>query len=302
MNPKVIEVQGISKVIKGRKLLVDINFELYKGDICGFLGPNGAGKTTFIRILTGLVHPTEGKIEIFGHSVEEEREKALSNVGAIVESPIFFDYMSGRRNLLNLIKLHDTIEKNKRKEKVNEVLEMVGLLEQADDKVKTYSLGMKQRLGIAQALLGNPKIIILDEPANGLDPMGMKFLRELILKLQAEQGITFFISSHLLDDLQIICNRLVMINKGVTKWQGDIKNLLDKAIWSLKVSDVTRAYQLLSGYFHAQKVDNMTINITGTEEEVNEIKEKLIKNQLDILNIERKEQRLENIFIEMMTS
>ncbi|MDC7783996.1 ATP-binding cassette domain-containing protein [Priestia megaterium] len=302
MNKKVVEVKEISKNIKGRKLLVDISFDLYEGDICGFLGPNGAGKTTFIRILTGLVHPTKGSIKILNYSIANEREKALNNVGAIVESPIFFEYMSGRKNLLNLIKLHDTVNKQERKHKVEEVLKLVGLLDQADDKVKAYSLGMKQRLGIAQALLGDPKVIILDEPSNGLDPMGMKFLRELIQKLQRENGITFFISSHLLDDLQIICNRLVMINKGVTKWQGNTSELLAKSVWSLKTSDESRAYELLKDSFHAQLTINDTINITGTEKELEKATKILKENKIHVLNVEKSEQRLENIFIEMMTS
>ena len=197
-----------------------MSFTVGKGDICGFIGPNGAGKTTIIRMLTSLVKPTSGQIQLNGYDVVTQRKEALQNLGAIVESPIFFSHMSGEEVLMNLALLIPNKTKSERLAKVLEVLEVVGLSDRKKDKVSTYSLGMKQRLGIAQALLNDPQIIILDEPANGLDPLGMVELRELILKLNTEQGITFFISSHLLDELQKICNKLVIIKSGTIAWQG----------------------------------------------------------------------------------
>ena len=197
-----LEVKNLTKTLKKRTVINNVSFEIYKGDICGFLGPNGAGKTTIIRLLTGLISPTKGNIKINNINLNENREECLSKLGAIVESPIFFPYLTGRKNLENLAILNINMTSKEQKEKVNEVLEIVGLKERADEKVSHYSLGMKQRLGIAQALLSNPHIIILDEPSNGLDPVGMKQLRELILKLQKDFDITFFISSHLLDELQ----------------------------------------------------------------------------------------------------
>ncbi|OYD08472.1 ABC transporter ATP-binding protein [Paludifilum halophilum] len=198
----ILEIRGITKQVRGRKLLDQVSFEVGKGEICGFLGPNGAGKTTMIRVMTGLVAPSRGEVFVKGISVQKERRRALSTMGAIVESPIFFPYLSGRKALSNLARLHPNLPKERRRFQVEEMLHLVGLRERADDRVGTYSLGMKQRLGIAQALLGNPDIVILDEPANGLDPMGMRFLRELILKLRDERGLTLLISSHLLDELQ----------------------------------------------------------------------------------------------------
>ena len=213
-------VDNLNKKIRRREIIKDVSFTVGKGDICGFIGPNGAGKTTIIRMLTSLVKPTSGQIQLNGYDVVTQRKEALQNLGAIVESPIFFSHMSGEEVLMNLALLIPNKTKSERLAKVLEVLEVVGLSDRKKDKVSTYSLGMKQRLGIAQALLNDPQIIILDEPANGLDPLGMVELRELILKLNTEQGITFFISSHLLDELQKICNKLVIIKSGTIAWQG----------------------------------------------------------------------------------
>ena len=220
MMETVLFVDNLNKKIRRREIIKDVSFTVGKGDICGFIGPNGAGKTTIIRMLTSLVKPTSGQIRLNGYDVVRQRKEALQNLRALVESPIFFSHMSGEEVLMNLALLIPNKTKSERLAKVLEVLEVVGLSDRKKDKVSTYSLGMKQRLGIAQALLNDPQIIILDEPANGLDPLGMVELRELILKLNTEQGITFFISSHLLDELQKICNKLVIIKSGTIAWQG----------------------------------------------------------------------------------
>lgn len=224
----VLKVDSVCKKIKRREIIKNISFTINKGDICGFIGPNGAGKTTLIRLITGLIKKDKGNIFLNGYDVEKDRRHALVNLGAIVQEPIFFSYLTGEKALLNLALLNENMTKKERKDKVLEVLKIVGLYDRRKDKVSTYSLGMNQRLGIAQALLNNPKIIILDEPANGLDPMGMIELRELILKLNKENGITFFISSHLLDELQKICNKLVVIRTGEVIWSGDTKTLLNE--------------------------------------------------------------------------
>ena len=223
---EVLVVQDLSKKIRRREIIKDVNFQVSKGDICGFIGPNGAGKTTIIRMLTSLVKPTSGEICLNGYDVIKNRKEALKHLGAIVESPIFFSHMSGEEALMNLALIPNQ-SKVKRQQKVSEVLEIVGLSERKKDKISTYSLGMKQRLGIAQALLNDPTVIILDEPANGLDPIGIVQLRELILKLNQEHNITFFISSHLLDELQKICNRLVIIKKGEIAWKGTKEDFLN---------------------------------------------------------------------------
>jgi ABC-2 type transport system ATP-binding protein len=222
---KMLEVNKVSKKVRNRILLNNISFSINTGDICGFVGPNGSGKTTLIRALTGLISPTKGEIFVNGVNVQTNKRKALQQVGAIVESPVFFPYMSGRRNLMNLARLTEGITSENIKEKVNDVLKVVGLEGRADDKVNNYSLGMKQRLGIAQALLGDPLFIILDEPSNGLDPMGMKQLREIILELKNNHGITFLISSHFIKELEMICNSWVMIKEGSIIWNGQTQEL-----------------------------------------------------------------------------
>ena len=220
----ILELQTVSKKVRGKYLVRNVSIEIEKGVICGLLGPNGAGKTTIIRMLTGLIRPTSGDIYINEQSVVKNRASALRNVGAIVESPIFFPYMTGRENLKNLVRLHDTIPKRAEDAKVVEVLQIAGLEDRADEKVRTYSLGMKQRLGIAQALLGDPALLILDEPANGLDPMGMRELRELILTLKNKYNKTILLSSHLLDEIQKICSQIVIIRDGELVWSGELDN------------------------------------------------------------------------------
>lgn len=246
MLNKKIEVKNVTKKIGKRTILDGVSFDIYEGDICGFIGPNGAGKTTLIRVITNLISPTEGEVSVAGVNVNENRKIALTKLGAIVEEPIFFSYMTGRQNLKNLAMLNPDMSKEEQKEKVEEVLKIVDLEDRGDDNVKTYSLGMKQRLGIAQALLNNPEVVILDEPANGLDPIGMRDLRNLILKLREEKNITFFISSHLLDELQQMCNRFIAINKGKIIWQGSKENLLKNTGEGGRLEDAF--INLVSGY------------------------------------------------------
>ncbi|MGG1811190.1 MAG: ABC transporter ATP-binding protein [Bacillota bacterium] len=301
MEPKVLEVRSVSKKIKTRKLLHEITFDLEQGDICGFLGPNGAGKTTLIRVMMGLVKPSAGDVLVLGNSVSKNRKQALSRVGAIVETPIFFGHMSGRGNLRNLIKLHPHIPRSEHNRKVEELLELVGLKDRGNDRVSSYSLGMKQRLGIAQALLGDPEVIILDEPANGLDPMGMKFLRELIMRLRNEKGLTFLISSHLLDELQHICNKIVMIHEGELKWTGRLDDLIGKARWEISCEQPDKALSLLKGKIQIKRLDSRTLQAICTEDELQYLRRTLAEENIGLTSIEKSERNLEEIFIELMT-
>ncbi|MGG7165783.1 ABC transporter ATP-binding protein [Clostridium ihumii] len=242
MSNKKIEIRNVSKTLKKRNVIKNVSFDICASDICGFIGPNGAGKTTIMKMITGLIKPELGNVFINGIEVSKNREEALREIGAVLEVPVFFDYMSGRKNLQNLARLNYGMKREEQLKKVEEVLEIVGLKgkndDRGNDKVKTYSLGMKQRLGIAQTLLNNPEIVILDEPTNGLDPLGMKDLRNLILKLRDEKGITFLISSHNLDELQKVCNKYVFIKDGNIRWSGESEKLLNDTRCNKTLEDI----------------------------------------------------------------
>jgi ABC-2 type transport system ATP-binding protein len=215
----LLQTRRLTKSFRGRKIIDHLNLTVMKGDVYGFLGRNGQGKTTAIRLITGLIFPDSGEVIINGFHLRTNFKQAISQVGAIVESPAFYDYLTGYENLSLMANLLPGVEKSR----IGEVLEIVGLRSRAKDKVRTYSLGMKQRLGIANALLGDPPLIILDEPTNGLDPQGIKEIREMIAQLSSEKGITFFISSHLLHEIQQICNRIGILKEGKLLVEGDVE-------------------------------------------------------------------------------
>ncbi len=220
----ILRTSNLGKRFKDRWAARNINLEVYKGDVFGFLGPNGAGKSTTMRMMLSLINPSEGEVEIFGRSLKRERERALTSVGGIVEKPDFYLYLSARKNL----EIAGALNGGAAQKRIDEVLELVGLLPRAKDNVKTYSHGMKQRLGIAQALLSDPELIILDEPTNGLDPQGMKEVRDLVVHLARDQKKTIFLSSHLLNEVEMVASRMAVINKGALVVQGDVQRLLDK--------------------------------------------------------------------------
>ncbi len=224
MNEIILRTTNLGKHYKNRWAAQDINLEVHRGDVFGFLGPNGAGKSTSIRMILSLIKPTTGTVELFGHDLFKHRERALQNVSGIVEKPDFYLYLSAYRNMQIAGSL--TLGKTPADKKIMETLNIVGLAERAMDKVKTYSHGMKQRLGIAQALLCDPQLIMLDEPTNGLDPQGMKEIRELITHLTTERGITVFLSSHLLNEVEQIATRMAIINKSKMIVQGSVEELL----------------------------------------------------------------------------
>lgn len=210
MTEPIVQLQNLSKTIGGKQLIQQLNIDLYPGQITGFLGPNGAGKTTTIRMMTGLMHPTEGKVIIDGLSLQEHYEEAISKVGVIVENPEMYKFMSGYKNLLHFARMH----KNVTKERIMEVVKQVGLENRIHEKVATYSLGMRQRLGLAQALLHRPKFLILDEPTNGLDPAGIREFRMYLRKIATEDNVSVFVSSHLLSEIELMCDRVAVIQNG----------------------------------------------------------------------------------------
>lgn len=218
-----VKVTGLCKRVRGQDLVKDISFTIRQGDIVGFLGPNGAGKSTTIKLMLGLLKPTEGRVELCGYDIGSEREKALLKVGAMVETPAFYGYMTGYENLKLYARLYGLDN-----DRVPETLRLVHLYDEKDKKVGCYSLGMKQRLGIARAFLNKPSLIILDEPTNGLDPIGIMEIRNIIKDLADRGGVTFMISSHILGEVEAMCNKWMILNRGRLLAFGDRDSLLQE--------------------------------------------------------------------------
>jgi ABC-type multidrug transport system ATPase subunit len=231
-SENVIEISGLTKHFKNVHAVDELEFTVLKGDVFGFLGPNGAGKSTTIRMILSLIFPTSGSIKIFGKTLLDNRKEILSNVGAIVEKPDFYGYLSALKNLQILAKISGKAVSQNR---IMELLELVGLKDRAKSKVKTYSHGMKQRLGIAQALLHNPELVVLDEPTTGLDPQGMKEIRDLIIRLSKDENKTIFLSSHILSEIELVANRMLILNKGNKIVEGRVDDLLKSKVLKVTV-------------------------------------------------------------------
>jgi ABC-2 type transport system ATP-binding protein len=229
---KVIEISNLTKLYSNGRGINDINLDIYKGDIFGFLGPNGAGKTTAMKIMTGLIRPDRGDVKILGHSILEEYEKAMAHVGCIIEIAETYPYLSAYDNLKQLARYYPKVDSRR----IEEVLELTGMIKYKDEKPRKFSLGMKQRLGISAALLSRPKVVILDEPLNGLDVEGMIDIRKLILHLAEQDHTTFFISSHLIHDVELTCNKIGVVYDS---------RLLDVQ----STQDILKNYATLENYF-----------------------------------------------------
>ena len=252
-------------------LAVDqLNFSVKRGDVFGFLGPNGAGKSTTIRMILSLIKPTSGSIKIFGKSLIDNRMEILSNVGAIVEKPDFYLYLPAIKNLEILAKISGKEVSQKR---IIDLLELVGLKDRAKSKVKTYSHGMKQRLGIAQTLLHDPELIVLDEPTTGLDPQGMKEIRDLILRLSKEENKTIFLSSHILSEIELVANRMIIINKGRKIVEGEVNELLNKNKLkvTIEVENIELTKKVLENTKWFDKIESIAANKISVNIENKEI-------------------------------
>jgi ABC-2 type transport system ATP-binding protein len=224
MSENILQTRQLGKRYGKRWAVKNLNLEVHRGDVFGFLGPNGAGKSTTIRMVLSLIKPTTGETELFGYPLKSRRSDALRRVGGIVEKPDFYLYLSAYKNL----EIVGALTGGVARKRILEVMDLVGLTSRAADRVKTYSHGMKQRLGIAQALLSDPELVILDEPTNGLDPQGMKEVRDLIVHLSRDRKKTVILSSHLLNEIEMVANRMVIINNGELVVQGDVSALLDE--------------------------------------------------------------------------
>lgn len=219
---KAIIIENLSKIYKNSRGIEDINLEISQGEIFGFLGPNGAGKTTTMKVMVGLMKADKGDVRINGYSISEDYEKAIKNVGSIIESVTPFPYLTGFENMKLCARFYDNVDGVR----IDECLEITGLLKYKNEKIKNYSLGMKQRIGIAMAILSNPRILILDEPLNGLDVEGMVEMRKLILSLSDQYKTTFFISSHLIHDIELTCNKIGILYDGKILGVNNTKNIL----------------------------------------------------------------------------
>ncbi|WP_242215061.1 ABC transporter ATP-binding protein [Bacillus cereus group sp. BfR-BA-01383] len=295
----ILSVRDLKKVIGKKTLVENISFDVKQGEVFGFLGPNGAGKTTTIRMLVGLIKATEGTISIGGYSIKGNFREAMRQIGSIVENPELYTYLTGWENLKQFARMLGNISD----ERIVEISKMVHLDERIHDKVKTYSLGMKQRLGIAQALLGNPKLLILDEPTNGLDPAGIRELREFIHKLVKEENMSVFISSHLLSEVQMICDRVAIIHKGkmitVAPIEELIKTASDRVEWI--VTPISKAKDMLED---AQEVKEVSIEgerllCRMDVASINVWNKHFVENGIDVHSVKELVFTLEDLFIEL---
>lgn len=295
----VLELQNISKSFGKKKIIDNISFEVYAGEVFGFLGPNGAGKTTTIKMVMGFLSVDKGDIFINNYNVKKDYEKAMSYIGGIVENPEMYKDLSGLTNLQMYARLHEGVTK----ERINEVVEAVGMEKRIKEKVKKYSLGMKQRCGLAQALLHKPKVLILDEPTNGLDPAGIKELRDILKKLAHEENVAVIVSSHLMSEMELMCDRVAIINNGKILGVKTLKDLITQANGTVShrfmVKPVEKALELLQDKYK-DSIKNSTAEYVDIEVEgdsVSEITTMLATHGIAISGVSKIETSLEEAFM-----
>lgn len=296
MENTVLELKNVSKSFGKRKIIDNISLKVNSGEIFGFLGPNGSGKTTTIKMILRLIDSDEGEIKVNGLDNRKQFEQAMECIGAIVENPDMYKYMSGIDNL----KLHARI-RNIDEKRINEVLEMVGLKDRAKDKVGKYSLGMKQRLGLALTLLHNPKVLILDEPTNGLDPAGIKQLRDILKKISHEENVAVFVSSHILTEMQQMCDRVAVLDNGKIVKIEQITNSKEEKIETieLRIKDKTKAIKILKEKFEVDaKEEKDSLLVTIQTEKVPEVVRELAIEDVGIKAVIPREHNLEEIFFD----
>ena len=298
--PYILQTSHLTKTIDGKELVKNVNIHVKKGEIYGFLGPNGAGKTTVMKMITNLWKPTEGTVELFGETLTPTSYEVLKRMGSIIEFPSFYDHLSGKENL----QLHCEYMGYYNPGSVENTLEMLGLTEAADKPVKKYSLGMKQRLGIARAILCKPELLLLDEPTNGLDPAGMKQLRDLFKMLCTEYGITIIISSHILSEVESIADTIGIINHGNMMKEISMKEIseMNTAYIELSISDTKKAAYVLADKLELNNfkiIDEHNIRIYDSQITTNDISKALTLNDVEITAIGKKTESLEDYFLKL---
>ncbi|MBY6037875.1 ABC transporter ATP-binding protein [Fictibacillus nanhaiensis] len=295
-NNPALEVENLTKKIKGKQIIKGVSFTLFPGEVFGFLGPNGAGKTTTIRMIVGLISPTSGTIKIGGKNVRTQFTEAMKHLGCIVENPELYPYLTGWENLEHFAKMDPSIPMTR----LQEVVDLVGMHNRIHDRVSTYSLGMRQRLGIAQALLGKPKVLILDEPTNGLDPAGIREMREFIRQLARDENLSVLVSSHLLSEIQLMCDRVAIISKGAVIRTDSVEKLLaeqERVIW--KAEPIDRAKELLLEETEVQEGIDGTLITLYNEPLLPQWNEKLVLAGVKVKEMRTQLPSLEDLFLEV---
>ena len=303
MSEEVIKVEKLAKNFGSFEAVRDVSFTVNKGDVFGFLGPNGAGKSTTIRCLLSLIRLNDGTIQMFGKSYATHRYEILSKIGSIIEKPDFYNYLSAQKNLEIFARISGATVSTK---EIHEMLEFVGLGGRGKDKTKGFSHGMKQRLGIAQTLLHNPELIILDEPTTGLDPQGIIEIRNLILRLKNEQNKTILLSSHQLSEIELIANRMVIITKGKSLVEGNVQELLNaqELTVRLELSDVNKAIPLIQQHFanvEITRINEVEISLSIEKQQVPHLNKMLGDNNILVYALEPK-RKLEDFFMKIVQS
>jgi len=293
MEP-VLVARDLTKVIGKRTIVDGVSFTVDAGEVFGFLGPNGAGKTTTIRMLVGLIKPTRGSVSICGFDVRRQFEQAMRNIGCIVENPDLYRFMTGRENLEHFARMLRVPAAE-----IERVAELVALAHRLDQRVGTYSLGMRQRLGIAQAMLGNPRLLILDEPANGLDPAGIREIRELLRHLARDRQMAVFVSSHLLGEVEQMCDRVAIIHKGQLLREGSVADLISsRREMEFRVGDVERAAEIVRSKGLTFRADTDRLWISMDESEAPPLVAALAASGIAVFHAQRRVESLEEMFLE----
>ncbi|POI17901.1 ABC transporter ATP-binding protein [Bacillus velezensis] len=299
MTEPILHIEGLDKTIGKKHILKNISMDVRQGEIIGLLGPNGSGKTTLIRIIVGLLKKNSGTITINGFQHDADFEKALESVGAIVENPEFYPYMTGWENLKHFANMH----KNIKEDRLQEVIERVGLTNAVYDKVKTYSLGMRQRLGIAQAILHRPNLLILDEPTNGLDPGGMKDFRDHLKELAELEGTSILFATHLLREVEDLCDRVIIIQKGEIKTEVVLRGAEEKeekAVLDIQPAD--EAFEWLSQQQFAPEKNGGGITVTVAKKDIPALNRALVGQDFLVYSIMPYAESLEDEFMKVTTA
>ncbi|HEY0158185.1 MAG TPA: ABC transporter ATP-binding protein [Thermoanaerobaculia bacterium] len=286
---------NLTKVIGDRTIVHDVSFDLRPGEVFGFLGPNGAGKTTTIRMLVGLIRPTRGTVTVCGYDIRRQFEQAMRCVGCIVENPDLYRFMTGRENLEHFARMLGVPAAE-----IERVASLVNLAHRLDQRVGTYSLGMRQRLGIAQAMLGSPRVLILDEPANGLDPAGIREIRELLRGLAAERGLAVFVSSHLLGEIELTADRVAIIHKGRILRSGPVRELISSnRVMEFRVDAVERAAALLRERNVELTVTEDLLLASIDEQDAPPLIAALVQEGINVFHARPRVQTLEEMFLDV---